>query len=56
MLPFRKKTGILANQYGQIYICDHSVYSRCTLYRIEENGLAVIQQLFDPVERDRLLA
>ena len=27
-----------------------------TTYRIEENGLAVIQQHFDPVGRDRLLA
>ena len=34
-------------QYGKLYICDHPVYSRCTLYRIGENGLAVIQQRFD---------
>ena len=50
-----EKSEFYASQYEQIYICDHSVYSRCTLYRIEENGLAVIQQLFDPVGRDRLL-
>lgn len=35
------------SQYGQIYICDHPVYSHCTLFRIGEKGLAVIQQRFD---------
>lgn len=34
--------------YGIVYICDHPVYSRCTLYTIEDKGLAVIQQRFDP--------
>lgn len=33
--------------YGIIYICDHPVYTRCTLYTIKEKGLAVIQQRFD---------
>ena len=33
--------------YGQIYICNHPVYNRCTLYKIGEKGLAVIQQRFD---------
>ena len=30
--------------YGVVYICDHPVYDRCTLFRIGERGLAVIQQ------------
>ena len=34
--------------YGRVHICDHVVYSRCTLFRIGERGLAVIQQRFDP--------
>lgn len=34
-------------RYGEIYICDHPVYSRCTLYRVKQFGLAVIQQRFD---------
>lgn len=34
--------------YGERYICEHPVYNSCTLYRIEEKGLAVIQQRFDP--------
>ena len=34
--------------YSEIYICDHPVYSRCTLYQIDKKGLAVIQQRYDP--------
>ena len=34
--------------YGQIYICDHPVYDNCTLFKIGDNGLAVIQQRYDP--------
>ncbi len=33
--------------YGTVYICDHPAYSRCTLYRIGDRGLAVIQQRYD---------
>lgn len=33
--------------YGEIYICDHPVYDRCTLFKIKNTGLAVIQQRFD---------
>lgn len=29
---------------GEIYICNHPVYSSCTLYRDGTRGLAVIQQ------------
>lgn len=42
-----EKPELYANQYGKVYICDHPVYSRCTLYVIGEKGLAVIQQRFD---------
>lgn len=35
------------SMYGQIYICNHPVYSRCTLYKIGDDGLAVIQQRYD---------
>lgn len=34
--------------YGKRYICDHPVYNACTLYKIGDRGLAVIQQRFDP--------
>ena len=33
--------------YGEIYTCNHPVYSRCTLYKIGDKGLAVIQQRFE---------
>ncbi len=34
--------------YGELYICDHPVYNRCTLFVISGKGLAVIQQRFNP--------
>lgn len=33
--------------YGKTYYCDHPVYKKCTMYLIEDRGLAVIQQRFD---------
>ena len=41
------KPSLYSSQYGRIYICNHPVYSRCTLYIIRDSGLAVIQQRFD---------
>ena len=35
------------SSYGEIYICDHPVYSRCTLFKIKDRGFAVIQQRYD---------
>lgn len=37
--------------YGMTYICDHPVYSSCTLYQIEDRGLAVIQQRYDSTSK-----
>ena len=37
--------------YGETYICDHPAYHTCTLFKIRDNGLAVIQQRFDPVSK-----
>ena len=34
------------SMYGRTYICNHPVYSSCTLYKIGEKGLAVIQQRY----------
>lgn len=42
-----EKPGLYLSQYGEVYTCNHSVYSQCTLYKIGEKGLAVIQQRFD---------
>lgn len=41
------KPSIYLSMYGEVYICNHPVYNRCTLYKIAERGLAVIQQRFD---------
>ena len=37
--------------YGTLYICEHPVYSRCTLFKIGDKGLAVIQQRFYPATK-----
>lgn len=37
--------------YGKIYICDHPVYNRCTLFKIGCKGLAVIRQRYDPATK-----
>ena len=33
--------------FGEDYICDHPVYDRCTLFKIKDKGLAVIQQRYN---------
>ena len=43
-----KKPNIYVSMYGELYICNHPVYSRCTLFKINDKGLAVIQQRYDP--------
>lgn len=40
--------------YGERYICNHPVYDRCTLFKIGDRGLAVIQQRFN-AETKKLL-
>lgn len=42
-----EKPEIYSSMYGKPYICDHPVYSCCTLFEIGKKGLAVIQQRFD---------
>ena len=34
------------SQHGETYLCGHPVYSRCTLYKLGNRGLAVIQQRY----------
>jgi len=45
---FDKPDVTFRSQYGSVYKCDHPVYRRCTLYKIGDKGLAVIQQRFAP--------
>lgn len=39
-----EKPAIYLATYGSTYICNHPVYSKCTLFQIGDKGLAVIQQ------------
>lgn len=43
-----EKPSLYLSMYGTTYKCDHPVYDECTLFQVENNGLAVIQQRFDP--------
>ena len=42
-----QKPLVYLSMYGQRYICNHLVYSSCTLFQIGDKGLAVIQQRFN---------
>ena len=42
-----EKPTIYLSVYGTTYECDHPVYSKCTLFKIGDQGLAVIQQRYD---------
>ena len=46
-----QKPTLYVSMYGETYICEHPVYSRCTLYRIGDKGLAVIRQQYDPASK-----
>lgn len=42
-----KKPDTYYSIFGTTYECNHQVYSKCTLYLIDDKGLAVIQQRYD---------
>ena len=42
---------IYSSMYGQRYICDHPIYNSCTLLKIDDKGLAIIQQRFNNVTK-----
>lgn len=42
-----EKPPVYVSMYGSTHICDHPVYDRCTLFKIDDRGLAIIQQRFD---------
>lgn len=43
-----EKPELYSSLYGSICECDHPVYDRCTLYRIKDRALGVIQQRYSP--------
>lgn len=42
-----EKPNIYLSKYGRTYTCDHPVYHTCTLFEMDDKGLAVIQQRYD---------
>ncbi len=42
-----EKPEFCLSMYGQVYICNHPIYNRCTLFQIGDKGLAIIQQHFN---------
>lgn len=51
MRYFYDEPTIYLSLHGKRYECDHPVYTACTLYLIQDKGLAVIQQRYDPVTK-----
>lgn len=41
-----EKPTTYSSVYGTTYICNHPVYDKCTLFKIGDYGLAVIQQRY----------
>ena len=39
-----EKPSVYASVYGNTYECEHPVHNKCTLFKIDQNGLSVIQQ------------
>lgn len=46
-----KKPDFFTKSYGEIYCCDHPIYNKCTLFKIGDYGLAVIQQRFNRTDK-----
>ena len=44
-----EKPRIYISLYGEPYECNHPVYNRCTLFKMGDRGLAVIQQRYDDI-------
>ena len=42
-----EKPSIYLSMYGELYECDHPVYNRCTLFKMDNKGLAIIQQRYE---------
>lgn len=51
MRYYYSKPKYYAKMYGELYICNHPVYDRCTLFKQGEKGLAVIQQRYDATSK-----
>jgi len=41
------KPDLYLSRYGSTYSCNHPIYDKCTLYKTNGKGLAVIQQRYN---------
>lgn len=41
------KPSLYLSMYGKTYKCNHPIYSECTLFKIGNKGLAIVQQRFN---------
>lgn len=46
-----EKPQIYVSMYGKLYVCDHPVYHTCTLFKIGDLGLAIIQQRYEKLTK-----
>lgn len=46
-----EKPPIYLSMYGDTHTCDHPVYNKCTLFKMGNKGLSVIQQRFDKAKK-----
>lgn len=46
-----EKPNIYSSMYGITYTCDHPIYYNCTLFEMDDRGLAVIQQRYDEIDK-----
>lgn len=46
-----EKPSMYLSKYGDTYTCDHVVYDNCTLFKIGNKGLSIIQQRYNPVTK-----
>lgn len=51
MRYFYERPKLYSRMYGETYLCNHPVYSSCTLYKIGREGLAVIQQRYNQTDK-----
>lgn len=42
-----EKPSIYVSMYGQTHKCNHPVYNKCTLFKRNDIGLAIIQQRYE---------
>lgn len=46
-----EKPAIYLSMYGTTYTCNHPVYNSCTLFEMDNKGLAIIQQRLDKTSK-----